>query len=116
MTPLSLQPWTRPSHLAYVWRVLMGVVSLWAIGGIVSSFFGPRWPEGRDAWFDFALVLFIVTFLSIKAFLMWSRTKVWQRLGASLIAVNIAFAMLYLVAITYALWPSLYAPGSSSGT
>lgn len=102
-----MMPWTRPAHLAYVWRINMATVLAWSVGGAIATYFDPRWPTNQAQWIDFAIVIYIVQFLAIKSFLMWARTRVWQRLGASLIAVNVAFAVLYLAAILFTLWPAL---------
>lgn len=107
MTAFLGLTYAQRAHLEYVIRIFLMTVVLWAVGGIVATFFGPAWPQGTGRWVDFALLVYIVEFLLIKSYRMADNTRIWKRLGISLIAVNIAFASIYLASLLFALWPSL---------
>ena len=57
-------------------------------------------------WSNFLLIGFIVEFLLLKAWMMAAMTKRWDRLGTSLIAANVMFAVLYLYALSISVFPS----------
>lgn len=83
--------------VALYWAVLIGV-------GVA---FDGAWPDGPALWENFATVALIVTFLAAKSLLMAFRMRAWGALGASLVAVNAAFAVVYTFSLSITLWPSL---------
>jgi hypothetical protein len=92
-------------HVGYVLRLVFGTVILWATAGILATFFDPHWPDEDRRWYNFLLFAFVLEFLLIKTYRMIDNTIIWKRLGASLIAVNIAFSILYGVVLFLSLFP-----------
>lgn len=91
----------------------------WAVFlGIALIHDGTNWPHATppvpvlhrpavsrtEAYENFSLVVLIVTFLLMKAWAMGRRTRRLDGLGASLIAANLAFAVVY----TWTLASQLY--------
>jgi hypothetical protein len=95
----------RAAHADFIWRMLMASLAFWLGSAAAATWFSPRWPHGRDGWLGFGLAVLICEFLGVKIFQMaWPTTR-WTRLGASLIAVNAGFLILYLYVIFATLWP-----------
>jgi hypothetical protein len=110
-------------------RVIQGVglaTVCWLVVAVAALFWPPLWPTARpiilsvhgepmvighistfEAWrnqVDFFLVSY---FLYLKAWLMFRRSRFYDRLGSSVIVVNAVFAVLYEVGVAFALWPTL---------
>lgn len=77
----------------------------WGTLGIVADLLGAQWPVGNDAYQDVGLVVLVVEFLAVKSYLMITRTTRFTRLGVSLIAANVAFGIVYGVALVLGLFP-----------
>lgn len=103
--------------------------TMWAVLLLIAvTHHGTFWPQaippvppregfpGRpgfsrfEAWENFALLCLIVEFLLLKCYAMARRTRRLDGLGATLIAANLAFAVVYL----YALGQMLYGWQSSA--
>lgn len=102
-----------PPHRFHPSIAIQGVIAaaiLWTIlFGIAFVHEGTRWPHATpavpvlhraavsryEAWENFILVVVIVTFLFLKAWAMARRSRRVDGLGASLIAANVAFAIVY---------------------
>jgi hypothetical protein len=93
-----------------VLRSLLPAIVLWAVLLPLGLYFGAQWPRGNlrsDAWQNFITFVLIVTFLWSKAWLILRRMPYIDWLSISLATVNIAFCILYLVALLFILWPRL---------
>lgn len=94
-------------------QILILTALAWVAFVACGLVFDGTWPHARpgvstsEAWQNFVAVAAIVEFLVIKAWLMARRTYRWTALGASLVAANVAFAVLYAWLITASLWPAL---------
>lgn len=88
-------------------RVIAGAVLFWGGLATVATLFDPAWPATAALWIDFVLAAYISTFLAGKTWQMWTRTTVWHRLGASIIAVNAGFVVAYTTILLFTLWPGL---------
>lgn len=112
-------------------RVLQGLAFAtagWLVIVMAALFWSPLWPQGRpiilsirgkptviaqistfEAWRSQVEIALASYFLYVKSFLMFRRSRFYDRLGASVIAVNVSFAVLYEVGVAFALWPTLQA-------
>lgn len=108
-----------PTTITVSAQGLLLTAVLWAVlFGIALIHDGTRWPRATpevrtinraavsrvEAWENFVLVVVIVTFLVMKSWAMARRTRRFDSLGASLIAANVAFAVVY----TWIIASSLY--------
>lgn len=107
----------RRIHLSIALQGVALIVGMWAVIvliGLVHD--GTRWPRAStaippnpeigfrglpaqtlfDAWEGFVVLAAIVSFLLYKSYGMWRRTYKLDRLGVSLVAANLAFAVAYL--------------------
>lgn len=100
--------------------------SCWLIIAVAIVIWPPHWPEAQpilrmidgrltlvgrisafEAWRGQLATFLISYFLFLKLWLMFRRSRFYDRLGVSVIAVNFCFAMLYELSVAWALWPSL---------
>jgi hypothetical protein len=84
-------------------RGLLFTLVLWIILAALAEWRGATWPATGDGWQNLLLLAVIVEFLLLKSYLMTFMTTRWDVLGGSLIAVNVAFALVYLYPIRYGL-------------
>lgn len=98
---------TEPGRIRLAVWALLAVGWFWAVLVAFGLWHDARWPQAADARQNFAVFGLIVSFLLVKVILMAARTRTWTRLGASLIASNVAFALLYCYVMAAALWPVL---------
>jgi hypothetical protein len=87
-------------------RGLLLTIVLWAILAALAEWRGATWPVTGDDWQNLLLLAVIVEFLLLKSYLMAFMTTRWDLLGGSLIAVNVAFALVYLYALGLTLFPA----------
>lgn len=78
----------------------------WLLMAAMMLWFSPQRPA-RDQWLDLALLAWIAQFLYVKSWLMFKRTRVFTRLGVSLIVANLAFGVAYQLSLAFTLWPEL---------
>lgn len=110
-------------------RVLqgIGIATLgWLIIAVAVWIWPPIWPSGRpiilsiedkptvvghisafEAWRQQLAIMLVSYFLYLKSWLMFRRSRFYDRLGVSVIAVNLMFAILYELSVAFALWPVL---------
>lgn len=98
------------ARTTYTARLMLFSATAISLLATVADIFGAQWPKGRDHWVDFALLCFIVWFLSIKLNEMWWPIRILNRLGVSLIIANAGFWILYTTVLLLDLWPHLMTP------
>lgn len=69
---------------------------------------GVRWPHGPGNWIDVGLVVLLIVFYGVKAWLMWRRSGYVDRLGASLIVANATMALAFALELAWTLYPPWY--------
>ena len=93
----------------------------WGVLALCVLLLDGRLPHGRPglpqhgirplstegAWESFATAVVLVESLWLRGWLMLRRTRVWTWLGASIIAVDLLFAAVYLYAIVNQMWPAV---------
>lgn len=67
-----------------------------------------RWPRGLENRFDFGLLCLLIVFYVVKAVLMWRRSVFVDRLGASMIAANVAIGCAFAATAVWTLVPAWY--------
>lgn len=96
-----------PRNWRLVTRAALLIAACWTLLVGLGFALDGAWPVGHEAWENFLTLGLIVTFLLGKAALMALRTRVWGSLGASLVAVNLTFAVLYGYGMAATLWAGL---------
>lgn len=98
----------------------------WSVIAVAALIWEPNWPQARplyvfadgqfkmvghvstfEAWRGQGVTLLISYFLFLKSWLMFRRSRFYDRLGISVIAVNVCFALVYELTLAWALWPVL---------
>lgn len=86
-------------------RMLLVSTILWELVILAGIHFHAHWPATEQRWVDFVLFSLIIQFLGVKTWLMATRTVRLTGLGASLIAANASFMLLYAIALFLNMWP-----------
>lgn len=69
----------------------------------MNDFF--TWPATPEGWVDWLLIVYIAVVVLIKAIMMAKNSRFFDRLGVSLIVLNLAFVLGYLYAALLRIHP-----------